>query len=199
MTASVAELPPLPVLPVKLDAAKQHLKVEHGAEDGLISLYIAAAASRIAAMCGLSLTATRLRAAFDASAIARAHEGGRIVLELPRPPLLQLVSTSFVREDASVLVVAPSAIEIDPVTRPARIAIDANVIAGENLRSRNALFVEYDAGFGNAAEDVPPALRQAVLLLTADAFERREPAAVPSPVVEQQIWNLLSPFRQVRL
>lgn len=199
MTASVAELPPLPVMPVKLDVAKQHLKVEHGAEDGLISLYIAAAASRIATMSGLSLTATRLRAAFDASAIARAHEGGRIVLELPRPPLLQLVSTSFVRDDSSVLLVSPAAIEVDAVTRPARIAIDASVIAGESLRSRNALFVEFDAGFGNAAEDVPPALRQAVLLLTADAYERREPAAVPSQAVEQQIWHLLSPFRQVRL
>ncbi len=199
MTISVAELPPLPVLPVPLDVARQHLKVEHGTEDGLISLYIAAAASRIAAMSGLSLTATRLRAAFDVSDIEAARKGAHIVVELPRPPLLQPVSTSFVRDDGTMLVVSPAAIEADTISRPARLAINADVIANVALRSRNALLVEYDAGFGNAAEDVPPALRQAVLLLAADAFERREPGASPSAATAQQIASLLAPFRQVRL
>jgi len=57
------------------------------------------------------------------------------------------------------------------------------------------------AGYGAAASDVPQPLRQAVLLLVAHWFERREPVELGSALetVPMTVGGLLAPYRSVRL
>ena len=65
-----------------------------------------------------------------------------------------------------------------------------------DLRCINALAVAFDAGYGAAAQDVPAALRQAILAVTAELYVHRGdgPEELSGPAQA-----LLAPYRIFKL
>ena len=102
-------------------------------------------------------------------------------------------------EDAPALV-DESAYIADTVGVPPRL-VRTGVIWPQPRRAANGIEIDFTAGFGLSASDVPPPVRQALMLLIAHWHERREPievgaldTAVPGPVSD-----LLEPYRMRRL
>ena len=61
--------------------------------------------------------------------------------------------------------------------------------------------IQFTAGFGAAATDVPAPLRQAILLLVAHWYENREPvvAGIAATRFPDAVIGLLEPYRMRRL
>lgn len=200
MTIAIAEITPPTGLPVLLADAKRHLKVEHGLDDGLISLYIEAAAARVAQETGLTLLSARSLATMDARDVRGACDAhGNVVIAVPRAPLQGVISATLWLSDGTSRAIAPAALQVDLVRRPGRVVFAAALIAGLALRSVDALQLVFDAGFGAEPDDVPAPLRHAILKLIADGYERREVASAGSGVLHDDIAALIAPYGVVRL
>jgi uncharacterized phiE125 gp8 family phage protein len=188
MTAFLVRPPA--VEPVSLAQAKAQLRLDHDAEDDLVAALIPAAR-------GLVELKTR-RALID--------QGWRIALDRwPRRGAVRLSPLPVVSVDAVTVydgegaphVLAADEVEVD--------------LAGGRLvpcsaarrpgRAVNGIEIDLGCGYGETADAVPEALRQAVLMLVAHWFEVREAASlgvIASPVA-LGFEALVAPYRAVRL
>ncbi len=163
-----------PVSPAELRA---HLRVTHALEDDLLAVLLLAARERLEAELGARLLVTGLRETFDTA---------------PAP-----------------LSVGP-VIGVDAVAVPdgagGWTAVDASRwrLAGErpgrvSVRVAGPVRIDYRAGFAADAASTPPSLRQALLVLAADAYERRDAPTdlAPPGLGPAEPWA--APFRRVKL
>jgi uncharacterized phiE125 gp8 family phage protein len=68
------------------------------------------------------------------------------------------------------------------------------------LRQGNAYEVQYVAGYGNSASDVPTPIIQAIKLLTTHLYENRElVTSMSANTIPYTIGQLLQPYRVMRL
>jgi uncharacterized phiE125 gp8 family phage protein len=65
----------------------------------------------------------------------------------------------------------------------------------------NGIEIQFTAGIGDEAEDVPQPIRHAVLLLVAHWYEHRDPLEIGSAAaaIPAAVSDLLKPYREVRL
>ena len=169
--------------PVSLAETKAFLRVTHDDDDALIARLITAARQRIEAELGLALVATEFTETLDAWPLTRTGAA-----KVSRGPLL---SVEEIRVDSDVLDAGRYAVRL--ATRPGLIAPDGAGLPNPQT-VHGGIEVDFTAGFGEAAEDVPAPLAQALLVLVAHAYEHREGEA-PLALVEP--W--LRAFRRVRL
>lgn len=182
--------------PVTLSDAKAFLRVGHDAEDGLILQLIASARQRVEAETGRTLITRTWREVLD-----RWDEPGRIAacgrqFRLAMPPLVSVISVTTFAADDVASVWDAAAYFVDTASDPGRIAARSGGFPGPG-RAIAGIEVVFEAGYGETPEDVPDALREAVLRLTADAYLNRDGQAErPLPLA---VHSLLAPFKRVRL
>jgi uncharacterized phiE125 gp8 family phage protein len=89
---------------------------------------------------------------------------------------------------------------VDVLSEPARLVLKGAVPPIE-ARALNAFEIAFAAGYGDEADDVPGPVRQALKLLVAHWFERREPVVLGlgAQEVPATVAALLLPYRRVRL
>lgn len=171
LTAPAAE-------PVTLAEAKAFLRLEHDAEDPLVTSLIAAAARQVEKLTRRVLVAQRWR--LD---VRLPDDGGAIVLK-PRP-VREVEAVRVRRADGAAETLDEDSWAFD--------------WAGERLtlaRPPAAIRIEIDLAVGYGDPDqIPESLRLAVKRLTADAFERRSGADGPPVEIE----GLVGPYRDIRL
>jgi uncharacterized phiE125 gp8 family phage protein len=150
-----------PASVITTDEAKAHLKVYSDDEDALIEAFIAAATAHLdgpAGWLGRAIGLQTLEARFDT------FECG--TLQLPYPPLVELVSVKYLDSDTVEQVAAPETYEI----------MGQMIVPIERgtwptpLRRREAIRVRYQAGY----ENVPAPIRAAILLMVGDLYANRE-------------------------
>ncbi|GJD95712.1 head-tail connector protein [Methylobacterium iners] len=177
------------VEPVSLAAMRAYLRLDpdHDAEDGLVTSLLAAARSAIEAATGRILAPGRYRLMLTAW-----PADGRV--PLPLSPLVALVRASVVDAQGAVTELGPGLVRPgpDPVEAPVLI-VDP---AAPSLMGRAAL-VEVAAGYGGEGPPLPPALAQAIRMLTAAWFEHRGDEAVP--ILPASVAALIAPHRRLRL
>jgi len=187
--------------PVGLDEAKAQLRVTYAQEDALISALITAARQRIEAELGLALIAASFREIHDAWPLAvttavpvtdplSALFAGP--LQLRRGPLIAVSAIAVADGTGALQTLDPASYAAEPGSRPGRI-VPCDVAWPIPGGTAGVVRIDYAAGYGAAAADVPAPLRRAILQLVADGFEHRSDA--PLSVVEP--W--LAPFRRTRL
>jgi uncharacterized phiE125 gp8 family phage protein len=95
-------------------------------------------------------------------------------------------------------VIDPSGYQTDTMSRPARLRFDGPPGA---LRALNGIEIDFVAGFGEAATDVPDLLRRAIVLLVAHWYEFRtsygpndQPVSYPAGYD-----RMIAPYRRGRL
>jgi uncharacterized phiE125 gp8 family phage protein len=181
---------PPAVEPVTLDEAKAHLKVDTSADDGLIARLIAAARARAEWHAGRAFITQGWIQWLD-----RWPESG--IAELALPPLRSVVSVTAYARDDTASVWDPSIYKVDAVSAPGRVALACTappLIA--NLRRVNAVAIAFSAGYGDAAEDVPALLREAILEIVAGLYAHRGDGPEELPLAAEA---LLAPYRVFNL
>ncbi len=160
------------VEPLSLAEAKSFLRVEHDADDAIIAALVAAARNHVEAQTRSALIAQTWRLVLD-----RWPESGRIAPRLG--PLRAVVA-------ARVLDATNAARDIDPDAFVVDRAAGAIVAPGWSLpppgRPIAGIELDIEAGFGEAASDVPPKLVQAIRMLAAHWYENRGLTAIGQPV-----------------
>ncbi len=176
--------------PVSLAEAKAFLKVDHAAEDGLITTLIGAARLHVEGVTGRALVAQSWRLVLDDW-----PQTG--VVKLPVTPLVAV--TGIVATDANG---ASHEIGLGQFgSEPDRLIVPRVLVGMPALQERGGIEIDYVAGFGTEPEDVPADIRQAVLGLVAHWFEHRDAVIVAGSgaVVPSGFDRLIAAYKRVRL
>ncbi len=160
---------------VSVELAKAHAKVEHDAEDVLIAGYVKAARR---------LAESRTNRAIGVQTLELTADGfpaGRLPLELPRPPLVEVESVSYLDPAGASQILDPSSYRVVAGT-PGLVAPAPGARWPRTLAGPAAVTVRYVAGWG--PDDLPEDGRLALLMLAAHWINRREPTAIGTIVAE---------------
>jgi len=95
-------------------------------------------------------------------------------VELPIGQLQSVTSVTTYDNDNSSTVFASSNYFLDTNATPGQLILNTGTVWPVFTRTRNGIEIEYVAGYGDNATDVPGALRQAVKQLAAHWYENRE-------------------------
>jgi len=158
------------VEPVSLDEAKLHMRVDIAADDTKIQALITAAREYVEKATRRSLITQEWRYCLDSF-----PAGAEI--KLPRPPLVSVDEFTYTDSGGTETDVAAATYSADTDGEPGRIVLDyGETWPSDTLATLNPVKVEFTAGYGDAAADVPQIYRQAILLLAAHWYEQREAA-----------------------
>jgi uncharacterized phiE125 gp8 family phage protein len=182
-----------PVLePVTVAEAKAHLRVDGEAEDALIASLILTSRLHIEAALGLAVITQSWRLQLDAWP-------QKPVLELPIGPLQSVDEVRVISSSGQASVVAANQYLVDVASQPPRLVLRGPLPLPGRLAA--GIEIDFTAGFGDAASDVPAPIHQALLLLVAHWHEHRDPIEIGSTemAIPAAVSSLLRPFKVVRL
>jgi len=182
---SLELITPPSVEPVSLADAKAYLRVDVGDEDALIARLIAAARGAAERATGRAFVAQTWRLWLDLWPDDWA-------IEIPRPPLIGVNSVTTYDRNGNATVVDAGSYLVDAASIPGRIVFKNTVLPPVNLREANAIAVEFEAGYGSAAADVPAGISAGILGWIAHLYERRGEGETLPPA---QALALLAPYR----
>ncbi len=173
--------------PVVLGDAKAFLKVDHEDEDTLIGTLIAAARLHVEAAVRRVLVRQEWRLVLDGWPARR-------TVEVPLSPVISIDAITVYDADGEPAVLPETAYVADVTSTPARILVRGTVPVGAAF---NGIEIDFTAGFGAEADDVPAPLRQAVMMLVAHWYELREPVSFggATQTVPHGLEALLAPWR----
>lgn len=161
-----------PVAPlVTLAEAKLHLRVEHDAEDTLITRIVAAATERAEEIQARAYVTQTWRLGLPRFPVGR-------VIRLPRPPLQAVTSIAYTDPagESQTLPDSTYRVLIDGV--PGRVVLARDAAWPATADEPDAVRVTYTAGYGDLGADVPEEQRAAVLLFVGHLYESREAITV---------------------
>lgn len=168
MPGLIIKTPPA-VEPVTLDQAKEHLRVQHDNENAYISALIKAARKYAEKVTGRTFISTVYLLSLDRFPASAAEP-----VLLPRP---NLVSVDFVkyRDTAGVLQTwAAENYGISTASVPGQLFPAFNKEWPDTRNQPDAVTIEYTAGFGAAATDIPEPLIAAIKLVLGTLYMNRE-------------------------
>lgn len=119
-------------------------------------------------------------------------------LDLPRFPLQAVDSVTVYDESStSASVTIADTFDVDTYRKPGRLTLKRGATWPVALRANNAIEIVYTAGYGDAASDVPAALRSAVKRMAAWLYTNRGDCQEAAEAVSAM--KLLSAYRVARL
>lgn len=182
-----------PVEPVTVDEAKAHLRIDHSDEDAYLASLITASRLQIEAALDIVLISQIWSWKLDSWPDGRE-------LHFPIWPLQSVETVRVTGETGTVDELSLDGFTIDGTSKPARLISASGAWPRPGVPALG-IEIAFTAGFGDSADDVPSAVRHALLMLVAHWYEHREPVDLgktPTPVPEP-ISALLMPYRTVRL
>ncbi len=101
-------------------------------------------------------------------------------IELPISPVQSVTAANFTYVDATgaTTQVPTSVYELDIISDPARIYLAYDQDWPENRIQRNAISIEFVAGYGVKPTQVPAPIRQAIRMMVVHHYETRQPSIV---------------------
>ena len=151
--------------PITLSDAKTYLRVDSTAEDSLITNLITAAREKIESLTGRALITQTLELTLDDMPADRD-------IPLPRPPLQAVNSVTV-----GFTVIGSASYLVDIGGTPGRLIMRSGKALTPTDKAQ--IKINYDAGYGDAASDVPSVLRQAMLMLIGHYYDSRDLTSVP--------------------
>ena len=177
--------------PLTLAEVKAHLRVDGADEDALLTSLIRTAREHLERETGLWLIAQSWRLYLD-----RWPKDG--VIPILKSPVQAIQSVTVYDADGAPVEVSLEDHLLDGQARPARLWLRHPPGPGQAL---NGIEIDFAAGFGEAATDVPDTLKRAMTIHVAHMFAFRgvlsadqQPAGVPDGYE-----RLIAPFRMRRL
>jgi hypothetical protein len=201
------------VEPVTLDEAKEHMRITNNDSDGFIEALITEARQMLESISSVNfitqtwvLTIDNWPGAKDAwwggireGAISDLF-GGYASVALPRYPL-QSISGINVYDEAgnATAVTVADVFDVDTESRRGKIVLKSNAAWPVALRPSNAIKVTYVAGYGDAASDVPAALKRAVRSMVAYMFEHRGTCGMNQAYNDSGARQIMALYRDVEI
>lgn len=183
---------PAAAQPVSLADALAHIR-GGDAEQGLVSIYLAAAIQAVQDATGRALITETWRYALPE------FPCGDIIL--PRAPLLGVTEARYWSNATTPVdtVVASTVYQVvapaGPTAPPGRMMLaPGQSWPSPQLDRADALRITFTAGYGATAASVPAPLRAAILLLTGDLYENREAQAARALTENEAVARLLAPY-----
>ena len=179
--------------PIGLAEAKAHLRVDADDEDALIASLIAAARIFVERTLGVALITQGWSYFLD-------FWPRSTCVTLPVLPVQAVSAVTLHDAQGGASVLDAENYAVDVLSTPARLVLKSAAPAIVT-RELNAFEIAFAAGYGDEASDVPAPIRQALTLLVAHWFERREPVVLGASAQEvpTTVAGLLLPYRRVRL
>ena len=179
--------------PVSLAEAKSYLRVEHDDDDDLIAALIAAARVQVEAQTRRALITQTWRLVRDVW-----PAGGALPI-LP-VPLREVTAIGVYDADGMIQPLDVDDFHIDTVSAPAILDFGRGAPPAPG-RLHAGIEIDIEAGYGDAAADVPEPLRQAIRLLVAHWYENRRIVAASGEVASLpvSVSALIAPFRVLSL
>ena len=155
--------------PVTLVEAKAYLRVDNTDEDTLISTLITAARQWVESYLDRALILRQLVLRLDTFPVE---------IELPQPPLSTFgtttaVSVTYTLETGTTATLSSSEYRIDRTSTPGVLRQNYSGSWPGHLNDYNSIAVTYWAGYGSDEGDIPPAIKNAILLMIGHLFENR--------------------------
>lgn len=178
--------------PVSLAEARAFLRLDDAAEDALVTTLVTAARLHVEGTTARALIAQAWRKVLDCWPTDRA-------VRLPVAPLLSLTAVTAYDEAGTPHVLELGQFELEPATP--LLLLPADIAGVPALRERQGIEIDYVAGYGATAANVPADLKQAVLLLVAYWFEHRDLTVLSGPggAAPTGFERLVAPYRRARL
>jgi len=185
---SIVTMAPAASEPVSLAEAKLFLRVDHDAEDELIATLIGAAREAVETHAGRALITRSVRETFDDW--RRDSEGGAI---LSLGPVETVEAVRLLASTGEPSALPSSTYRLEGARDRPRLVFDSGAPAPP--RALGGVEVDYTAGYGGQASDVPVALRLAVLHIIAALYEAR----IGETGLPDAARALMRPFAPARL
>jgi len=155
--------------PVTLVEAKAYLRVDNTDEDTLIGTLITAARQWVESYLDRALILRQLVLRFDTFPVE---------IELPQPPLSSAgtttaVSLTYTLETGTTATLSTADYRIDRTSTPGVLRQNYSGSWPGHLNDYNSIAVTYWAGYGSGAGDIPPPIKNAILLMVGHLFENR--------------------------
>lgn len=171
--------------PVSLSEAKNHLKVDSADDDTLITALITTARQ---------LAERETKRVFITQQWEMTLDSASAEIEIPKPPLISVVSIKVIKTDGSESVVDSTKYDIDASENsPGRIKLRSGC-SWPSHRGFASFIVTFDAGYGDTAEEVPEVIKQAILQIIGHLYDNRGSEELP-----EGINALLFPYRILSL
>lgn len=193
-------LAPPGVEPVGVGEAKSWLRIGGDDEDVLVAGLIAAARERVEAFTGRALISRPLRETLDGWSWRRMSGFGS-AFALRCPPLVSVEEIRVAGRDGTVSVWEADQYRVEADGDPGRIAVARPFGFPRPGLPAGGIEIDFTAGYGSAAENIPYALREAVMRLVSYAYADGQPSerAGRGAALPQDVAALLGPWRRVRL
>lgn len=176
--------------PLAVPDLKDFLRVTHDAEDALLGRLITTARQMVESAASRILLTQAWRIVRDAWPPSG-------LLLVPLAPVAAIAAARLRHADASETGLPLDALTLRGDRTPAVIALDRLRLPAPD-RAVGGIELDLVMGYGAAPQDVPGDLVQAVRLLAAHLYERREEAGVAG-LLPDGVAALLRPYRMVRL
>ena len=121
---------------------------------------------------------------------------------LPKPNLVSVTHVKYYDNDNTASTFATSNYYVDTTSEQGRIVLKNGVSwpTASELRNANAYEVQFRAGYGNAASDVPKPLVQGIKMLALHLYENREIAtSMNVNLIPNTVAMLFAPYKVQRL
>ncbi len=148
---------------VTLDDAKAHLRITHDADDDVIAALIRTARQICEEYTGLALITRDCWLYLD--------QWPKHTLSLPKPPLAHVAAINVYDASGDAAVFPAASYAVDTVGRPGRIEMTGT--PPWPAQALSGIGIEFSAGFGDSAEDVPSSLCEGIKRLVAHLYMNR--------------------------
>lgn len=185
-------------LPVDLNIAKSHLKIDDDDtnEDALNMGRIRSAVAYLDGRDGI-LNRALITQTWDWKLDAFPASSSR-GLEVPLPPLQSITSINYTDTAGVSQLWAAAKYQVDTASVPGRILPAFGETWPSTRADMNAVTVRLEAGYGPDPADVPEPIRQAIMVMVADASEQRQEFIVGAIVATlPTVKRLLALYRAV--
>lgn len=179
--------------PISKATAKSHLRVTHEEDDNLIAGLITSARLTVEAIIRSALITQSWSLILD-------EWGSRRTVTLPLVPIISIDGIDLWNEAGEKSPIGTDFCHLGAGS-PAKLSLNRGQRWPSPLRDTGGIGIDFTAGFGDTADDVPDPLRQAILHLIAHWYENRGEASLSDLTmpVPPSVGELVGPFRQMHL
>ena len=181
------------VEPITLDDAKSFLRVDGTEEDILISSLITSARIHVEILLEKRLITQSWSLLLD-------RFPDKEQIELPLSPLQSVDQIQLFDVNSVATTMNANDYEVDHISTPPRL-VRKNQNWPQPGKTVNGIEIIMSVGYGNAVEDIPEPIRQAIRLLVTHWYENREPVAFETNAIEvpETVLSLLHAYRAIHL